>query len=481
MAKKAREVVSPQAGSQADFINDPNTIVFYGGAAGSGKSHALVMDALQYIHDPDYYAVYFRQNTTQLDGSLWPLAKRMYAPFGAVFREKDKTATFPSGAKIKFAYMELEKHAEFHQGIEYSGIYWDEFTHFSEYQFHYLRSRMRSRSENESYMKCSMNPDRDHFVYDWISPYLYKEDQINPETGECDDDDKRKGCPDRSICGKVRYFVIMGNDLHTSWDFDELQAQFPKNTPRTYTFIAGTIDDNPILDVLEPAYREQLESLPHINKQRLRYGNWDVRPEGSGYFERGWCEVVPNAPASATRVRSWDLASTLPSDVNPNPDWTAGVMMSKDKDGIYYIEDMIRFRDRPSGVEATIRDTAKFDGSDVNVTIPLDPGAAGKSAATQIIRKLAEQGNTCRSKQTNKNKVTRFSPFSAAAEAGLVKIVEGSWNGAFYSELEAFTGDGKTKDDQVDAVADAFITLAEKKHVPSFAPPAMTRINPFTV
>lgn len=266
-----QEVVAPQEGSQADFINNRSTIVLYGGAAGSGKSHALVMDALQYIHDPDFYAVYFRKNTVQLDGSLWPLAKRMYAPFGATFREKEKTATFPSGAKIKFSYMELEKHAESHQGIEYSGIYWDETTHFSPSQFHYLRSRMRSRAQNESFMKCSMNPDRDHFIYDWVKPYLYTQDQVDPETGECDDE-KRKGCPDRSLCGRQRYFVFIGNDVHHSWDYDELKAKFPKNNPRTYTFIAGTIDDNPILDELEPDYREQLESLPHINKQRLRYG-----------------------------------------------------------------------------------------------------------------------------------------------------------------------------------------------------------------
>jgi len=474
-----RLIVSPQEGSQADFINDEeHSIVFYGGAAGSGKSHALVMDSLRFIEDPNYYAVYFRQNTTQLDGSLWPLAKSMYSQFGATFKEKEKTATFPSGAKIKFAYMELEKHAEFHQGIEYSGIYWDEFTHFSEYQFHYLRSRMRSKAKNKSFMKCSMNPDRDHFVYDWVEHYLYKEDQVDPETGECLDD-QRKGCPNRSLCGKTRYFVITGNDVHTSWDYDELKAQFPKNNPKKYTFIAGTIDDNPILDELEPDYRENLESLPHINKQRLRYGNWDVRPQGSGYFQRSWCEIVPQAPASAVRVRSWDTASTIPSDVNPNPDWTAGVKMSKDKDGIYYVEDVVRFRDQPTGVDAKVLDTARFDGDDISVTIPQDPAAAGKSQAVQMIRKLSEQGNHCRSKPTNKNKVTRFSPFSAAAGAGIIKIVEGSWNNAYFSELEAFTGDGKTKDDQVDASSDAFMTLAEKKHVPSFVLPPMTRPNPF--
>lgn len=473
-----QEIVAPQEGAQTLFMNTDADVVLYGGAAGSGKSHSLIMDALKFKDDPDFYGVYFRQNTVQLAGSLWPLAKKMWKPFGAVFREKEMTATFPSGAKIKFSYMELDKDKDKHQGIEYAGQWWDEFTHFTESQFHYLRSRMRSRAKNKAFLKASMNPDRDHFVYDWVSPFLYECDQIDPETGEVPDE-KRKGCPNRDLSGKIRYFVIIGNDFYSSWDREELQEKFPRNRPRTYTFISASIDDNPILDEIEPDYRETLESLPHVNKQRLRYGNWDVRPMGSGYFQREWCEIVPQAPRSAVRVRSWDLASTVPSDVNPDPDWTAGVKMSKDKDGFYYVEDVNRFRDRPAGVEAEIMNTATFDGSDSNVTVPQDPGAAGKSTATQIIRKLAEKGYTCRAKPTNKNKVTRFSPFSAAAEAGLVKIVQGAWNKAYFSELEAFTGDGKTKDDQVDGTADAFITLAEKKHVPPFAPPSMRRVNPF--
>ncbi len=478
MAK--REVVAPQEGPQSDFINNMCDIVLYGGAAGSGKSHAILMDALRFISDPDFYAVYFRSTTTQLDGSLWPEAKRMYAQFGAVFREKDKTATFPSGAKLKFAYMELDKHKDGHQGIQYSAIYWDEFTHFSASQFHYLRSRGRSRAKNKSFMKCSMNPDRDHFVYDWVKPYLYPQDV--PEEDGTQDFEKMKGCPDRSLCNKTRYFVMKGNDMWSYWTKEELYEVFPLTREidiMTYTFIAGTIDDNPILDELEPTYRSALDNLPRVNRLRLRYGNWAVRPEGSGYFLREWCELVPQAPRSAVRVRAWDLAATLPSDVNPNPDWTAGVKMSKDKEGIYYIEHVIRFRDRPDGVNQQMCEAGVKDGTDVSIAVPQDAGAAGKSASLQQVRMLAEQGNTARVRPTHANKVTRFSPFSAMAEAGGVKIVEGDWNNLFFSELEAFTGDGKTKDDQVDATSDAFITLAEKKYVPSFSMPHFGQINPF--
>lgn len=475
-------VLAPQEGSQEDFLATASEqgidITLYGGAAGAGKSHAILLDPLQYIDDPNFYAVFIRKTTLQLEGGLWTEAKALYEPFGIKVREKQKTIIFPSGAKFLFTYCELDKHCDNFQGQQYSAIYFDEFTQFNPYMFQYLRSRMRSKSKNKSYMKCSMNPDRDHFVFDWVEPYLRTEDVLDEHGIPLED--KRAGTPDRSICGRVRYFIMSGHDLHTSWDREELQTKFPRLKVRTYTFIAGTIDDNPILNELEPDYKDTLDSLPPIERQRLRYGNWFARPEGSGYFDRNWCELVPQVPRSATRVRSWDLASTLPSDVNPDPDWTAGVKMSKDRNGVYYIEDSIRFRERPATVESTIFDTAKEDGDDVTVNVPQDPGSAGKSQATQLIRGLAEQGNYARAKPTNKNKVTRFAPFSAAAEAGLVKVVIGSWNNEYFSELEAFIGDGKTKDDQVDATSDSFNTLAEKKHVPSFTPHSLKQINRFT-
>ena len=324
-----------------------------------------------------------------------------------------------------------------------------------------------------------MNPDRDHFVFNWVEPYLRTQDLLG-ENGEILEE-SRKGTPDRSICGKLRYFVMNGNDMISSWDREELVKQFPKKRPKSYSFLAGTIDDNPILDEIEPDYRETLESLVEVEKQRLRYGNWLARPEGSSYFQRNWVDMAVMAPRSATRVRSWDIASTVPSDINHNPDWTAGVLMSKDKDGYYYVEDVVRFRDRPAGVDKMILDTAIADGADVHITVPQDPGAAGKSMAMQQIRMLAEKGFYARAKPTNKNKVTRYAPFSAAAEVGLVRVVVATWNDQYFNESEAFTGDGLTKDDQVDASSDAFIHLAEKRHIPSFSVPSLTQSNPFNV
>lgn len=102
------DFIAPQAGSQEIFLNTSADIVLYGGAAGSGKTNALLMDALKFIDDPNFRAVYFRKNTTQLDGGLWPDAKKLFSRFGGVAREQAHEINFPSGATIKFTYMELE-------------------------------------------------------------------------------------------------------------------------------------------------------------------------------------------------------------------------------------------------------------------------------------------------------------------------------------------------------------------------------------
>lgn len=89
-------------------------------------------------------------------------------------------------------------------------------------------------------MKCSMNPDRDHFVYEWVKPYLYQQDEVNEDGTQ--DFEKMKGCPDRKLCGIPRYFIMKGNDMFSWWTLEELYKEFPdtnKEAIKTYTFIAG--------------------------------------------------------------------------------------------------------------------------------------------------------------------------------------------------------------------------------------------------
>lgn len=222
--------------------------------------------------------------------------------------------------------------------------------------------------------------------------------------------------------------------------------------------------------------------MPRVNKLRFLDGSWTARVEGSGFFRRTWCEIVDQAPGRVhKRVRSWDLAASLKTEANPNPDWTAGVKISRDKLGYYYVEDVNRFRALSDGVIKGIIHTAIDDGLDeCSVTIPKDPGAGGKAANSFQLKTLAENGIYATSVQVSghSGKINRFKPFCTLAESGYVRVVRGDWNDAWFDELEAFEGLRENKDDQVDATADAFNTLSRSVVLPTFALPNLEQNSP---
>jgi predicted phage terminase large subunit-like protein len=172
------------------------------------------------------------------------------------------------------------------------------------------------------------------------------------------------------------------------------------------------------------------------------------------------------------RTRSWDLAGSKPKGSGSgkavkksSPDWTAGVRISKDPEGVFYVEHVERVQDTYGGVKTLMRATAQRDArlGHVAVTFPQDPGQAGKGQADDLTRFLA--GHAVRCVPITGSKVVRATPFSAQVEAGNVVIVEtgdperDAWIEPFLEELAAFpTG---AHDDQVDAAADAFNDVAE--------------------
>lgn len=206
--------------------------------------------------------------------------------------------------------------------------------------------------------------------------------------------------------------------------------------------------------------------------------NWYAKEEGAGYFRREWLFEPLKQPFPEdqiqSRVRCFDLASTEPTEANPNPDWTVGVLIAKTKSGLYVIEDMVRFRKRAGEVEQLIIDIVEKDvdlyGSDkYKGYLPIDPGSAGKTSKIYYAKLFAERKVPIRFIKvgTKNSKMKRFEPFSASSENELVRIVKGDWNDEFFYELEAFGGNNKNvHDDIVDSVSDGFNVLATKKELP---------------
>jgi predicted phage terminase large subunit-like protein len=87
--------------------------------------------------------------------------------------------------------------------------------------------------------------------------------------------------------------------------------------------------------------------------------------------------------------------------------------------------------------------------------LPQDPGQAGKSQIINLTKMLA--GFNVRSSPESGDKVTRFSPFSAQAEAGNVMVLRGPWNEAWFNSLESFPE--AKHDDDADSTSRAFNAL----------------------
>ena len=438
--------IQPQPGPQTAFLSSPADIAIYGGSAGSGKSFAMALEPLRHAHVPGFSAVFFRRLSTQLtgSGSIWEECRALYPQRGGKSREHPSLEyRFRSGALVELRHLQYEKDVESHHSKQYTLILFDELTQFTEYQFWYMLSRNRSTCGVRPYIRAGTNPDPESFVAKLIAWW------IDQETGY--------PIPERS--GVVRWFVRINEQLVWGDSAAELVAKHPDSMPLSLTFVAAKLADNKILEEKDPTYRAKLMAMPLVERERLLHGNWRIRPAAGLYFRPGDFTILERVPDGVMgAVRSWDLAATPPSPANPDPAWTRGVRMSRTKDGLYVVEHVAGIRVGPGGVERLLQRTATQDGYGVSVTVPKDPGQAGKSQTFQLSKTL--EGFTVTAMPTIKDKVTRAGPWSSCAENGHAAIVRGEWNAEFLAEHEAFP-DSKFKD-QVDAAADAYAYLSRR-------------------
>ena len=172
--------------------------------------------------------------------------------------------------------------------------------------------------------------------------------------------------------------------------------------------------------------------------------------------------ILDAAPAGLTAVRAYDLASTAATGTR-DPDWTVGTLLGRTANGAYVVLDMVRFRGGPDEVEATIVATASRDGRKVPISLPQDPGQAGRSQVQYLTRRLA--GYRVHSSPETGDKATRAMPFASQVNVGNVSLVRGDWNRALVDELAGFPSG---KDDIVDSLSRAFGYLSESRTMDRF-------------
>jgi hypothetical protein len=266
--------IGPQPGPQTQFLASPADIAIYGGAAGGGKTWALLMEPLRHVANPQFGAVFFRRTTVQVrnEGGLWDESAKLYPLLGAEPREHVLDYRFPSGAAVSFAHLEYDKTVLNWQGSQIPLICLDELTHFSQKQFWYLLGRNRSTCGVRPYIRATCNPDADSWVADLISWW------IDPATG--------LPIPERA--GVLRWFVRVNETLIWADRREDLaQYRDPSGEPippKSLTFVPAKLTDNTALTEANPDYLGNLMALGTVERERLLHGNWKIKNTESLVF-----------------------------------------------------------------------------------------------------------------------------------------------------------------------------------------------------
>ena len=399
---------------QLQFLLLPDFEAFYGGAAGGGKSDALLMGAVMFCHIPGYAAILFRKTLRdhQLPEGLIPRAHEWWSG-KARWKGDTNTYHFPAGSSVTFGYMDSPLDHLRYQSSAYQYTGFDEVPQHRESQVRYLFSRLRRTERLKDYnvplrMRNAGNPDGPYVQ--WV---------------------------------KRRYV-------------DHKTAVAP--------FIPAKIEDNPGLD--QETYIKSLMHLEPVTRARLMDGNWDIRNVGR-MFRRSWLTIQLSIPAGCRAIRYWDKAASE-EKLGTDPDYTAGVLMAMDDEGRFYVLDIRHTRGTPGVIESLIKQTAELDRMRVNrgelrsvrIYLEQEPGSSGVDVIDHYARKVLVGFPFYPDKVTG-SKADRATPLSSAAEAGNVYLVPGAWDiGGYLDEMESFPEAGHK--DRVDASSGAHRMLARR-------------------
>lgn len=451
----------PNPGPQTDALKSSVYEMLYGGAAGGGKSVALLFGGLRFIDHAEYRAIYLRRTFPQLEGSVIPISKHWFPRLGGVYNESKHFWTFPSGAIYKFAHLEYEDSVTAHLSAEYQYIAFDELTTFTEGQYKNMLARARSAAGIPVRIRSGSNPGSDG--HDWVqrrwAPWLGvppREVWAGPTAGPF----QLLWYINTEDAGEKFISEAEAAELLAAWQTaPEADRGLKHPLPLSRVFIPARLSDNPKLLLNDPAYIQRLRGLDPVRRDQLLKGDWQARPEPGRFFNRAWFRMVDVPPTRARRVRRWDLAGTEPEEAkDKEPDWTVGLLLSIDMDGHLCIEDVARGQWSPNEVESQIVATAAMDGRGVEISLPQDPGQAGKFQARYLVSKL--QGYRVSTRPETGSKEERAGPISSQCEARNVSVVRAAWNGPVFRVLEDFPRKGRKKDD-VDALSGAFLHLVD--------------------
>jgi hypothetical protein len=230
-------VWAPHPGPQTTFLMSHAYECLYGGAAGGGKTDALLADLTEQIGHPMYRGLFLRETFAELREAV-DRTEQLWTKLGGEYNASSTTWTFQSGATIEFGYFQEWKHRTRYQGRQFTVIAYDELGNLLEERYWlYLMSRNRATAPGlVRRMRASANPDGKGAR--WVK----------------------------------RRFVDVCKPDGTLVKVPDPEGQ----RPLTRAFIAATVEDNPTLLSEDPDYIARLNLLPEDMRRQLRYGDWSI-------------------------------------------------------------------------------------------------------------------------------------------------------------------------------------------------------------
>ena len=249
---------------QKAFIDATETEVLFGGAAGGGKSYGQLVDAFLYaMKYPKSKQLLLRRTFPELEHSLIRTARELYPIDRFTYNASSHTGKFFNGSILDFGHLATDGDVYQYQSAEYDVIRFDELTHFTEFQYTYLMSRIRAGGNNyPKHLKSSTNPGG--VGHTWV-----KERFIDPAP------------PNTSFIGSDGISRI---------------------------FLPAKIDDNKFLMANDPTYKDRLRALGEDQQKALLLGEWDIY-DGQYFTEfsrdRHVCQPFP-IPEGWRKYRALD-------------------------------------------------------------------------------------------------------------------------------------------------------------------------------
>lgn len=299
-----------------------------GGAMGAGKSYALILEVMKHINDPYFRCGIFRKSRANIlcSGGLWEELLEVISSGKIPIKTNrhELKITFPSGAVVHFGHANHPNFKQYLKGTQYTAIFIDEGDEFDEEIFKFLMARLRSKSTIKPYMRITTNPS-EGWIKKMIKPFLNEEEY--PITDEC---------------GNIKYLFFINNEpiLKSSKDDfikDHGLSKEDMQYIRTFTFIAGRVDENKKLLENNREYIANLKTLPDHERDRYLYGWWGELPK-DGMFKEQDFSIYTGFPERADRYVMFIDTALKAAKHN---DYTVATCWAYKKNRLYLI-DMLR-------------------------------------------------------------------------------------------------------------------------------------------